>query len=108
MQGSELKAIRKKLDMTQAAFAEKLGITSVYVGMLERGERPIDKRIEIQADGLRTVFESELYEAEGLPTIDDFRRWQEAWKALGRGELIGLKVVDGTLMAMCRLDDTED
>lgn len=49
MQGEELKAIRKALGLTQAKFAEELGITGVFVGLMERDERPIERRTELAA-----------------------------------------------------------
>lgn len=44
MQGDELKAIRKSLGWTQGEMAARLGMTNTYVGMMERGDRPIEKR----------------------------------------------------------------
>jgi transcriptional regulator with XRE-family HTH domain len=44
MQGAEFKAIREALGMTQAGLAEALGISRVFVGLMERGERPVEKR----------------------------------------------------------------
>lgn len=46
MQGTELKALRKQAGMTQAEVAEALGMTQTYVGLMERGEAPIEKRTE--------------------------------------------------------------
>ena len=36
-----LKAKRDKLGMTQAELAEALGVTSTFVGLMERGKKPI-------------------------------------------------------------------
>lgn len=47
MQGSELKAIRKGLGLSQAALAQELGLTAVFIGMMERGERAIERRTEL-------------------------------------------------------------
>lgn len=44
MQGTDLKALRKRAGMTQAEFGEALGITGAYVGEMERGEKTIDAR----------------------------------------------------------------
>lgn len=49
MQGSEMKALRKGVQMTQAEFAQALGISGPYVGELERGEKEIDKRTALAA-----------------------------------------------------------
>ena len=43
MDGSELKAIRKGLGLSQAALAEKLGVTTTSVARWERGEVPISE-----------------------------------------------------------------
>ena len=37
-------SLRKALGMTQADMAAALGMTSVFIGMMERGERPIEPR----------------------------------------------------------------
>lgn len=44
MQGHELKALRKAMDLRQIALAEALGITPQFVGMMERGEKAIEPR----------------------------------------------------------------
>lgn len=47
MQGADLKAIRKALAMSQADFGAALGLTSKFVGMMERGEALIERRTEL-------------------------------------------------------------
>ena len=47
MQGEELKAARKALSLTQGAFADALGLTATFVGLMERGEKPIERRTEL-------------------------------------------------------------
>lgn len=37
--GKRIRKAREKRKMTQEAFAEKIGISETYVGMIERGER---------------------------------------------------------------------
>jgi DNA-binding transcriptional regulator YiaG len=49
MQGSDLKAIRQQLGMSQAEFAEALDMTGTFIGLMERGERPIERRTEMAA-----------------------------------------------------------
>ena len=44
MQGHELKALRKGMNLRQASLAQALGITPQFVGMMERGEKPIEPR----------------------------------------------------------------
>lgn len=44
MQGPELRTIRKSLDMTLKQMGAALGLTEQFVGMMERGEKPIEIR----------------------------------------------------------------
>lgn len=43
MTPKELQRLRKKLDLTQAQMADKIGITSNALARLERGERKISE-----------------------------------------------------------------
>jgi DNA-binding transcriptional regulator YiaG len=49
MHGEELKAIRKQLGMNQVEFGEALGLTSKFIGMMERGVAVIEKRTGLAA-----------------------------------------------------------
>lgn len=49
MTGQELKSLRRKLDLTQAQIAEKLGITSDAVYALECGKNNMSRPVEILA-----------------------------------------------------------
>ena len=49
MQGDELRTVRGEMRMTQGEFAEALGLTPTFIGMMERGDRPIEKRTELAA-----------------------------------------------------------
>lgn len=49
MQGSDLKAIRQQLGMSQSEFADALDMTGTFVGMMERGDRPIEHRTALAA-----------------------------------------------------------
>ena len=44
MQPEELKALRVKAGMSQAALGEAIGMSRVTIGLMERGEAPIEKR----------------------------------------------------------------
>ncbi len=44
MQGEEMRAIRKALGWTLEAMADALGMSETYVGQMERGQKPIEKR----------------------------------------------------------------
>ena len=45
MTGMELRSARKQLGWTQQAGAARLGVTQPYLSMLERGVRPVPKRV---------------------------------------------------------------
>lgn len=45
-------AVRKRLGLTQAAMADRLGVTSKWLGKLERGQAVIDKRTTLAVQGL--------------------------------------------------------
>lgn len=47
MQPSDLRALRKSAKMTQAELGEAIGLTQGYIGEMERGEKPIEKRTAI-------------------------------------------------------------
>jgi transcriptional regulator with XRE-family HTH domain len=49
MQGSELKALRKATGLSQAELADAVGLTSTYVGMMEREQKAIEPRTEAAA-----------------------------------------------------------
>lgn len=59
MQGSELKAIREALGWGQRKFAEEIGMTQTYIGLMERGEKPIEKRTELAARYLAMLGEKD-------------------------------------------------
>lgn len=47
MQGSDARAIRKALGLTLKEMAQALGMSEKYVGMMERGEAPIERRTQL-------------------------------------------------------------
>ena len=49
MQGSELKEIREGLGWGQRRFAAEIGMTPSYIGQMERGHQPIERRTELAA-----------------------------------------------------------
>lgn len=49
MQGEELKALRKATGMTQADFGTAMGLSRVSIGLMERGEAPIERRTILAA-----------------------------------------------------------
>lgn len=72
MQGSELKEARKALGMTQADMAAALGMTSVFIGMMERGERPIELRTVLAVRHLALIGYIARARAELNDWIDKF------------------------------------
>lgn len=73
MQGHELKAIRKSMDLRQAALADALGLTPQFVGMMERGEKPIEPRT-----ALSVLYLYDHPEARPDVTIEDMRSYNIA------------------------------
>ncbi len=59
MNPAELKALRQRLGWTQDRMADELGISRVYVGLMERGLKSIERRTELSvrylADGWRAI-----------------------------------------------------
>ncbi|RYD88919.1 MAG: XRE family transcriptional regulator [Sphingobacteriales bacterium] len=49
MQGSELRAIRKALSLSQHKFAEEIGMTRTWINLMESGKKPIERRTELAA-----------------------------------------------------------
>lgn len=44
MQPHELKSLRKEMNLRQAGLAKALGLSAAFIGMMERGEKPIEPR----------------------------------------------------------------
>ncbi|MGZ8285368.1 MAG: helix-turn-helix domain-containing protein [Allosphingosinicella sp.] len=66
MQGSELKELRRQAGWTQARMAEALGVSPNYLAQMERDEKPIERRTELQIDALaRTRIDVSYSEALG-------------------------------------------
>ncbi len=65
--GAELKAIRIGLGLTQAEFASGLGVTRVFVGLMERNQKKVSERTRLAALALRpTASERPLEEFDPL------------------------------------------
>ena len=47
MQAEELRALRKRAGLTQGQLAEAVGLSQGYIGEMERGEKPIERRTEL-------------------------------------------------------------
>lgn len=57
MQGYELKALRKAAKLTQGQLADAIGLSQGFIGEMERGEKPVEKRTEL---AVRYVIEQGL------------------------------------------------
>lgn len=73
MQGHELKAIRKSMDLRQVALANALGLTPQFIGMMERGEKPIEPRT-----ALSVLYLLDHPEARPDVEIEDMRSYNIA------------------------------
>lgn len=47
MQPDEMKALRKSIGWTQDQLASAIGMSRVSVGLMERGQTPIERRTEL-------------------------------------------------------------
>jgi transcriptional regulator with XRE-family HTH domain len=47
MQGEEMRTLRKAMGWTLAKLAEELGMSETFVGQMERGQKPIERRTEL-------------------------------------------------------------
>lgn len=47
MTGHELKHARRRLGLSQQTLAAELGLTQTFIGLMERGEKPIERRTEL-------------------------------------------------------------
>ena len=47
MQPKEMKALRKAARMSQAELGDAIGMSRITVGLMERGDAPIEKRTEL-------------------------------------------------------------
>lgn len=96
MQGSDLKAIRQSLGLSQEDFATLLGMTQKFVGMMERGDAPIERRTALAARQLQNE-RSRLYTSHAVAELDDdvpLAHAQVIWERDDGGPIPPIKVVD--------------
>ncbi len=48
--GKKIKALRKSLGLTQKDFGERLGVTTNYVYLLESGQKPPGRTLQLLLD----------------------------------------------------------
>lgn len=56
MQPEDLKALRKRAGLTQSELARELDLTPQYIGMMERGQKPIEQRTMLAIERLMPQF----------------------------------------------------
>jgi transcriptional regulator with XRE-family HTH domain len=88
MHGAELKAIRKALGWNQQQLADALDMSRVYVGQMERDQKPIERRTELSLRWLGSQHDRATLEERVARTLcrladqpdpaasDDEGRWQ--------------------------------
>lgn len=47
MQPDELRTLRKQLNLTQEELGSALGLSKVFIGLMERGAKGIERRTEL-------------------------------------------------------------
>jgi len=55
----EIRNLRKRMGLSQAAFAERVGMTRIYIYFLERGERAASKTLNILLNYLEREIEEQ-------------------------------------------------
>lgn len=71
MDSEEFKSIRESAELSQAELAVFLGLSRVFVGLMERGKKPITRRTE---EAMRSVGRkpAQVVSTEGDPLLRDF------------------------------------
>lgn len=97
MQGDDLLKIRQALGWTQQVMAAELGLTPQFIGMMERGEKPIEVRTAL---AVQQIFNANatLYDNLDRPAYDDdvpLARAQIIWDTDEEG-IPPVRVVDVT------------
>ncbi|MEO9168806.1 MAG: helix-turn-helix transcriptional regulator, partial [Aestuariivirga sp.] len=62
--GSRLRRLRQKLGLSQAAFAESLGLSASYLNLMERDQRPLTAQVVLKLSSMDGVDISELAASE--------------------------------------------
>jgi transcriptional regulator with XRE-family HTH domain len=73
MQGSDLKAIREHLGLSQDEMAERLGLSRVMVGLMERDQRPIERRTEQAALLIHVMVDLEAKRDRAIAELANIR-----------------------------------
>ena len=62
--GSRLRRLRLKLGLSQAAFAQSLGLSPSYLNLMERDQRPLTAQVVLKLSGMQGVDVAELAGSE--------------------------------------------
>ena len=62
--GSRLRRLRLKLGLSQAAFAQSLGLSASYLNLMERDQRPLTAQVVLKLSGMEGVDIAELATSE--------------------------------------------
>jgi|SRR6187399_662060 len=79
MTGTDIRTARERRGWQQEEFARKLGVSQGYVSLLERGRRPVSKRLAAKLVSLLSLSPSALPVSTPRPLAN-----QQAARALGR------------------------
>lgn len=81
MQGSDIETIRRSLGWTKGRLADELGMSAKFVGMMERGEAPIETRTALAIRQLHNQHSrlSTSHVVTPLPTDIPLARVQVVW-----------------------------
>src|SRR6218665_1620347 len=73
MQASELKAIREGLGLSQDEMAERLGLSRVMIGLMERGQKPIERRTAQAAMLIHVMMDLEEKRNQAIADLENLR-----------------------------------
>lgn len=82
MQANELRALRKEMDLTQGELAKALNLSTTAIGMMERGERPIEWRTEIIVSKLACEMGFLASMRETIGALEELAVEESAYRAL--------------------------
>jgi predicted transcriptional regulator/DNA-binding XRE family transcriptional regulator len=67
--GSRLRRLRLKLGLSQAAFAQSLGLSASYLNLMERDQRPLTAQVVLKLSGMDGVDIAELAASEAAHSL---------------------------------------
>ncbi len=67
--GSRLRRLRLRLGLSQAAFAQSLGISASYLNLMERDQRPLTAQVVLKLSGMDGVDITELAASEAAHSL---------------------------------------